>query len=97
MIDPSRDNPADFISFHEEFAFPLEDNIRGHTTIEVLGLNSRKDLVERRRERIQILRVLQAVVTLLPHTPVATEAQEILNEAKMYSGEYAAMSRAFLQ
>ncbi len=97
LLDPTRDNPVEFISFREEFAFPLEDNLRGRTTIEVLGLNDRIDLVERRREKIQILRVLQRVVAIMPQSQEALDAQQILNRAKMDAGEYAAMCRAFLQ
>ena len=97
LIDPSKENPVEFISFREEFAFPLEDNLRGHTTIEMLGLNDRIDLVERRREKIQVLRALQGVVTLIPQSQEASDAQQILNKAKLDSGEFAAMSRAFLQ
>jgi hypothetical protein len=41
--------------------------------------------------------VLQGVVTLMPQSQEALEAQQILNNAKMDTGEYAAMSRAFLQ
>jgi uncharacterized protein (TIGR02646 family) len=97
LIDPSKDNPAEFISFHEEFAFPLDDNLRGHTTIEVLKLNDRPDLVERRRERMRTLRLMRDVVNLMPQSPLASDARQILNEARLDSGEYAAMSRVFLQ
>jgi len=97
LINPSKDDPVEFISFHKEFAFAFEDNLRGATTIEILRLNDRPDLVERRREKIQILRALQSVVTLMPQSQEALDAQQILNRAKMVTGEYAAMSRAFLQ
>jgi hypothetical protein len=83
--------------FDEEFAFPLDDNLRGHTTIEVLKLNDRPDLVERRRERMRTLRLMRDVVNLMPQSPLASDARQILNEARLDSGEYAAMSRVFLQ
>lgn len=97
LIDPSKDNPAEFISFREEYAFPVNDNLRGRTTIEILQLNDRDDLVERRRERIRVIRVLQAVVAKMPDSQEASEAQQVLDQAKTDSGEYAAMSRVFLQ
>ena len=97
LLDPSKDDPAEFISFREEFAFPLDDNDRGRTTIEILKLNDRKDLVEQRRDRIQTLRALAAIVVAMPQSQEASVAQQILNEANMDAAEYAAMSRAFLQ
>jgi len=77
LINPAEDNPAELISFREEFAFPVDDNLRGHTTIEVLELNDRKDLVDRRREKIQTLRVLKHVVSIMPQSPEAADAQQI--------------------
>lgn len=96
LIDPSRENPTDFISFHAEYAFALDDNLRGRLTIQILSLNDRNDLVEQRRERIRVLRLLQEVIALLPQTQTATDAQQFLNEAVLDTAEYAAMSRAFL-
>ena len=94
IIDPSRENPADFISFREEFAFAVDGNIRGRTTIEIFALNERNDLVEQRREKIVILRLLQVVIAKLPESPEADEARQILNEYLMDTSEYAAMCRA---
>ncbi len=37
LIDPSKEDPADFISFRDEIAFALEDNLRGRTTIATLA------------------------------------------------------------
>jgi uncharacterized protein (TIGR02646 family) len=93
LIDPSKDEPADFISFRDEIAFALEDNLRGRTTIEVLGLNERNDLLERRRERIAILRALRHVVDLTPQSPEAGGAAQLLNKFVADDAEYAAMSR----
>ena len=98
LLDPSRDDPAEFISFREEYAFPLEDNLRGRTTIEVLKLNDRNDLVERRREKLQTLRLLERVVAAMPpQSHEAAAAQQFLNEARSDPAEYAAMSRALLR
>jgi uncharacterized protein (TIGR02646 family) len=96
LIDPSKNDPAEFISFREEFAFPLEDNLRGRTSIAILKINDRKDLVERRREKLQILRALKRIVTAIPQSPEAADAQQILNDFKADTGEYAAMSRTSL-
>jgi uncharacterized protein (TIGR02646 family) len=97
LIDPSKDDPADFISFRDEIAFALGDNLLGRTTIEILGLNKRNDLLERRREKIGILRALHRVVDLVPQSPEAADAAQFLNEAVANDAEYAAMSRALLR
>lgn len=97
LIDPSRENPVDFISFHEEYAFELNGNLRGRITIQILALNDRPDLVEQRREKITVLRNIRNIVRLLPETPEALEAQQFLNDAVLDTAQYAAMSRVFLQ
>jgi uncharacterized protein (TIGR02646 family) len=97
LIDPSTDNPAEFISFREEYAFASDDNLRGRTTIEIFKLNDRPDLIERRREKIRILRLIRSIVTLMPQSQEASDAQQYLHEAMMDTAEYAAMTRTFLQ
>jgi hypothetical protein len=96
LINPTRENPADSISFREEYAFALNGNDRGRITIELLKLNDRSDLVERRREWIRVLRVLREVLMLFPHSPTAVEVQQILGETVLDTAEYAAMSWCFL-
>jgi hypothetical protein len=97
LIDPATDNPAEFISFREEYAFACEDNLRGRTTIEILKLNDRPDLIERRREKIRTLRLIRHIVTLMPQSQEALDARQYLHDAMMDTGEYAAMTRMFLQ
>jgi len=97
LIDPCRENPEAFISFRAEFAFAVDGNLRGLTTIGVFALNDRPDLIEQRRETIRILQILQEIVIALPQSPVAADARQWLNEAVMDRAEYAAMSRAFLR
>jgi hypothetical protein len=86
LIDPSTDSPAEFISFREEYAFACEDNLRGHTTIQILRLNDRPALIERRREKIRTLRLIQSVVALVPQSQEALDAARFLNEAAMDTG-----------
>jgi uncharacterized protein (TIGR02646 family) len=97
LIDPSRENPADFISFREEIAFALNGNLRGQTTIEILALNDRNDLVEERRDKITALRIIRDIVNLMPESPEGAEAQQYLDEAVLDTAKYTAMCRAFLQ
>jgi uncharacterized protein (TIGR02646 family) len=96
LIDPSKEDPSEFISFRDEVAFAMEDNLRGRTTIEILGLNKRNDLLERRREWIGILRILRDVVALIPQSPEAAGAMQLLSKAVADAAEYAGMSRALL-
>lgn len=56
LLDPSNpnDDPVHFLSFRDEYAFAIGGNLRGQTTIEILALNDRPDLVEMRREIITV-------------------------------------------
>jgi uncharacterized protein (TIGR02646 family) len=96
LINPSRENPEDFVSFHEEYAFEVNGNHRGRVTIEILGLNDRTDLVEQRRDKIRVLRILRKIVRLLPQDSDGLAAQQYLDEAVLDTAEYAAMARSFL-
>jgi uncharacterized protein (TIGR02646 family) len=62
LIDPSAVDPAQSLAFRTDdaFAFAIEDNSRGRTTIEVLGLN-RRELMEVRRDRLRTIQVLLEV------------------------------------
>ena len=99
LLDPSNpnDDPSNFISFRAEYVFALNGNQRGQTTIDILELNDRPDLVEQRREKIAVLRNIQNIVRLLPGTAEALEAQQFLNSTVLDTAQYAAMSRIFLQ
>jgi len=94
LIDPSAEDPAQFIGFREEVAFAMGDNVRGRTTIEMLKLNERKDLVERRRERLEIFRVMSKVPALGPGSQEAADAEAWVRKAISNAGEYSAMLRA---
>jgi hypothetical protein len=97
LLDPSNpnDDPLQFISFRDEYAFALNGNQRGQATINILALNDRPDLVEQRREKITVLRIIQNVVRLLPETAEAQAAQQYLDSTVLDTAQYAAMSRAF--
>ena len=97
LLDPSnpRDNPSDFILFRDEYAFALEGNLRGQTTIEILALN-RPALVEQRREKLRTLHALQKILRLMSQTQEAVDAQQCLEDAVLDMAEFAAMARAAL-
>ncbi len=95
FIDPAIDNPEEYISFREEIAYPINDNSKGKTTINSLGLN-RPKLNERRLEVYRRLRALYSIANYNPPTPESARAKVLINEAIHDSAEYAGMTRAAL-
>lgn len=69
LINPTTDNPEVLIGFRGEFAVPVLSiglaYQKAVTTIEILDLNGRKDLVERRRRHLLRFRRLDSVLSLL--------------------------------
>ena len=96
LIDPTSEDPAKLVGYREEYLFPIAGDARGQTTIDVLQLNIRKSLVERRRERLNLLRTLRKVADLQKGTQEAADAEALLSNAKLDSAEYAAMVRSAL-
>ena len=65
LIHPADEEPSAFIGFREEMAFPIDDDPRARTTIEVLGLN-REELAEFRFDHLAPFKLLRRVLPLLP-------------------------------
>src|SRR5262249_10499649 len=105
LVDPSTLDPADFIEFREERAHAIGDCPEGQTTIAVLGLN-RPELMEARGRRLQDLKVLLDLCTLLREKVATTPTPELIarlrdmektvQASREATGEYAAMTRDFL-
>lgn len=93
FIDPEAMDPAEFISFRNEYPYAIDGNAIGKTTIEALGLD-REALNESRRDYIQQLKLLQTLASLA--VPESAEARVFLARAVEDSSEYAAMARAVL-
>ena len=106
LIDPSKENPADFIEFHEHVLAPkMIDGVesrKGRYTIDLLGLNERSDLVAYRRaawETFENLKKKRTIAVTLIERGFETECGETLlklvNEdiesMKSESAEYSAM------
>lgn len=51
LINPASEEPGDFVEFHQHIIVAKAGNAKGKATIDVLKLNARMDLVERRRKR----------------------------------------------
>ncbi|MFY0562316.1 hypothetical protein ACN28E_00620 [Archangium lansingense] len=94
LLDPAVDNPEAFISFREEVPYAVDGNARGETTIRTLGLR-REALAEQRRRHLSHVEALRQLIEL--RTPEASKARKLLQRMQQDSGEYAAMTRAFLR
>jgi hypothetical protein len=93
LLNPCLEDPADFVQFREEFIIAVEAHPRGNATIWILKLNERPDLVERRREHLNRMKMLRTIPRLLPGSPEASEAEACLRKALEETGEYSAMIR----
>jgi uncharacterized protein (TIGR02646 family) len=96
FIDPSIDDPEQFISFRGEVPFAPGDNPRGRATIKGLGLDRQK-LNEERFEHYDKLRLLYKVAHRNPPIQESIEAQDFLARAVEDSAKYAAMARAAIR
>ena len=69
LINPSSENPADFIGFRRELVVPRNVNgqpsHKGQTTIDLLGLNSRADLKKRRFDAYREYKILLKIKSIL--------------------------------
>jgi uncharacterized protein (TIGR02646 family) len=105
LVDPSSQEPAQYLGFHEHIAHPVGGCREGRTTIDVLGLN-REKLAGKREERLKSLRLvvascirLRAAVANSPEpekVELMADLETHLREAATDPCEYAAMVRAYL-
>lgn len=93
FIDPTIDDPEEFISFRREIPYPINDNPRGRATIRELGL-TRPKLNEKRFEHYKLLQSLYRIAHLKPSIPESANAKNLLAAAVQDFAEYAGMTRA---
>lgn len=109
LLDPSTDDPMEHIDFRDEVAYAIEGSRRGEATIRVLQLN-REDLIESRRDRLQLLlllkerirqiekeirrRTIQGLTSPSPLIRQLAKIRDVLLSATSDGAEYASMSRA---
>ena len=103
FIDPGREDPTAFIEFRREYAAPVGGSVRGSASLDALQLN-RPALVERRRERRQLLRVCVIVIAKELRSELSEADQrdvllvlQTLVTAATDNGEYSSMSRSLLR
>ncbi len=105
LIDPARDDPGRYLGFREEYAYPVRGQVRGRTSIEVLGLN-REELVEVRRGGLTEIKLFaesrKHLAEALARNPAPElrahlqKVEEWLRERAEDREEFAAMARAAL-
>jgi uncharacterized protein (TIGR02646 family) len=96
LIHPADEEPSAFIGFREEIAFPIDDDPRARTTIEVLGLN-REALAEFRFDHLaQFKRLREALLLLSPDSDIARDIRTHFEEAVLPRAQYSSMIRALL-
>jgi uncharacterized protein (TIGR02646 family) len=111
FINPATVDPALYIEFREEVAYPIDDNPMGRATINGLQLN-RDELCQRRLTVLELLVALKESQDLLAHELAEGTIADarlrkewrrrlkcnaaLFRKHQQDSAEYAAMARAFL-
>lgn len=103
FINPVDDDPEILLAFRAEVMYGLDPGGRGDATRDALDLN-RPALLERRRDRYELLRSLFEVIAIANARPSDTELAVLANRARSNleqnaagSAEYAGMIRAALK
>ena len=100
FIDPGQDDPSKYISFRGEFAHSIDDNQKGISTIDHLGLN-RDVLNNARRRHLQVMKALYELATAYQNNQALQQeirqAKKVLEEAILDSAEFAAATRQAME
>ncbi len=102
FINPSNENPEEFIHFNEEIPVAIDNNLRGVETIQKLGLD-RAILNEDRRTKLAVVRDIYELAKGYPDTnptikqKAKLKVEKYFNESQLDSTEYASMLRCFFQ
>ena len=98
LIDPEREDPEKFINYREEVAYSVNGTDKGITTIKVLGLNVRNNLMEYRKEKLENIKILYNCLLALNHNdPIIKIIKLKLKNATLDSSEYANMLRCYFR
>jgi uncharacterized protein (TIGR02646 family) len=94
FIDPSAEDPEQYISYREHVPIAIAGNCRGEQTIDALGLR-RPELNNDREEHLDRLKVLHEVASnpSVSHE-LRTKAVALLTKATSAEAEYSLMCRA---
>jgi uncharacterized protein (TIGR02646 family) len=96
LIHPGDEEPTVLIGFREEIAFPINDDPRARTTIEMVGLN-REAMADQRLDRLKPYRLLRQRLLQLPEDDEeAREIRALFEDIVLPRAQYSSMMRAFL-
>ncbi|MFZ2725337.1 MAG: hypothetical protein WAX77_03705, partial [Methylococcaceae bacterium] len=102
LINPSKINPQEHISFRAEIPYAVNNSIYGKTTINDIGLD-RESLNENRRIKLNVIIQLVDIIKLAKEQANNTELQQIATEIKnqlsdyiLNTAEYSAMINVYL-
>ncbi len=100
LLNPAVTDPAAYIGFREEYAYPIDDNPRARETINRLGLN-RANLNEERRDHLSHLVTLRKVLDQEARLSGSREGRQLLEDARAFlnvavhdSAKFTAMARS---
>jgi len=103
LINPTQQNPENYISFHEEVPYAIDNHLYGRKTIEVFALD-REQLNESRLEKYTEIQELQQFIQIAKQYPddleiqdLAVNAQSKIDKAVTPQAEYSAMIKAALK
>ena len=82
FIDPGKEDSENFIEFRGEFAVGFDEEGRGQTTIQALGLN-RTSLRESRKDKLKLLQSLSQILKSIDQNSQSIELIEELDQAKI--------------
>lgn len=102
LIDPSKEDPRDYIRFHLDEPISIDTDNRGKFNIDFFNL-THSEFEEARRTKIQLLQVIRDLADVLLANgfkiddPNVKPAFEILKESIMPQAEFSSMAIDYLQ
>jgi len=100
LINPTEQDPEQYISFRQEIPYSINDNPQGKLTIEILRLD-REPLNEARRSHLRHIVQCQEIINLAASQPENLELQQLSHAAQNFiarsitdGATFAAMARA---
>lgn len=103
FINPTLENPEQYIGFNEYVPYAINDDIRGETTIKLLGLRRTGLLEEKRKavfnllnEQLRIIKIAETENKLYDADwqELAQQAKQLIQEMALPQAKYSAMIKA---
>jgi len=103
FINPTQENPEQYIGFNEYVPYAIDDNIYGKTTLNLLGLkrsnleNERKAVFEQLKTQLTIIKKAAKNPDNQDWQELANEAKQLIQEMALPQAKYSAMIKANLK